>query len=181
MKNDFDIEFVKLKNGIHSFEYRLNDLFFEEFANSEINGANVNVKLEITKSDSLMIADLHCDGVLKLACDRCLGTLDYPVTTQFKTIYHLNAAVEKIDEASEVNVDIVYLNASQYKINVATSIYESFLPALPMVKKCEDVANGRCDEDMLQRLSKEYTDLSQPESSDPRWDELKKWLEQNKK
>ncbi len=178
--NNFDIEFVKLENGIHSFQYEIDGSFFESFKNLDIQGAHVDVRVSLNKTESVLYFDIQGKGYLNFQCDRCLSEIQYPVNTDFKVVYHLNAVESKIDEAQEVNLDVFYLSGTQYKVNIADSIYESFLSEIPMVKRCDDVENNECNAEMIDCLEDLEENKEGKNEIDPRWEELKKLLNKEK-
>jgi uncharacterized metal-binding protein YceD (DUF177 family) len=177
---EFEIEFVKLENGIHLFEYQINASFFDFFKNIDINSANVLVKLELNKLDNVLQIFIQGAGVLQMTCDRCLGNVDYPVDNEFTVIYNLNAAEDKTEEAHHVNMDLFYVKGSQFSVNVAESIYQSFLTEIPMVKRCDDIDNGACDDEMINKIENLERSNEQKLDIDPRWDDLKKLLNKEK-
>ena len=181
MMGDFDIEHVKLQNGNHQYTYELDGTFFELFKNDQVLNADLKTEANVDKTASMAVVDISTKGRIGLQCDRCLESLDYPVETSFKVIYHLNSEFSKVNEAEEVGLDIVYLTANDFKFNIAKSIYESFLPALPMVKNCDDLKEKPCNQDILTHLehSNKSEKTNKQETTDPRWDDLKKLL--NKK
>jgi len=178
---EFDIEFVKLKNGIHHFEYPIDIAFFDFFKNQDINSARVVLKVTLDKMDTLLRLDINGDGFIGLICDRCLSDVEYPVNNHFKVIYHLNAIENRIDEAQEVNLDVFYLSGAQFKINIAESIYQSFLTEIPMVKRCDDIEGKVCSNDMLEALDSLEDSTDAKNEIDPRWEELKKLLNKKEK
>ena len=178
---EFDIEFVKLKNGIHRFEYQINRSFFDFFKNQEIIAADVQVLAVLNKLDNMIQVDIDGLGTLGFTCDRCLGGVNYPVKSQFKVIYHLNSVENKTDEATEVNLDIMYLSGSQFKLNIGESVYQSFLSTIPFVKRCDDVEGQKCNEEMLKRLDSLEDSKESTNETDPRWEELKKLLNKKEK
>jgi len=178
---EFDIEFVKLKNGIHQFEYQLNGSFFDFFKNQEVKNASISVKAVMNKFDNLLQVDIEGTGTIDLICDRCLSDVTYPVENNFKSIYHLNSIEEKIDEAQEVNLDVFYLSGSQFKINISESIYQSFITEIPMVKRCDDVEENECNPEMLDKIDSLEEAKSDGNEIDPRWEELKKLLNNKEK
>jgi uncharacterized metal-binding protein YceD (DUF177 family) len=181
MMEEFDIEFVKLKNGIHQFEYQLNKSFFDFFKNQEVNNAIISVKAVLNKFDNLLQVDIEGTGNIEMTCDRCLSDVSYPVENRFKSIYHLNSIEEKIDEAQEVNLDVYYLSGSQFKINISESIYQSFITEIPMVKRCDDIDGKECNPDMLDKIDSLEETNSDKNEIDPRWEELKKLLNNKEK
>jgi uncharacterized metal-binding protein YceD (DUF177 family) len=74
---------------------------------------------------------------------------------------------------------LIYLRSSDFELNLASSIYESFLPCIPMVKSCEALENKDCD-DSVTRIINQNGD-NQEESVDPRWDKLKQLLNKKEK
>lgn len=177
---EFEIEFVKLENGIHSFEYQINAAFFDFFNNVDINTADVKVKLELNKLDNVLQFFIEGSGILKMTCDRCLSDVNYPVENDFTVIYHLNAAEDKMEEAHHVNMDLVYIKGNQFSVNVAESIYQSFLTEIPMVKRCDDVENGTCNDEMINKIEDLDSSNDQKNENDPRWDGLKKLINKEK-
>ena len=177
---EFEIEFVKLENGIHLFEYQINETFFDFFKNIDINAARVSVKLELNKLDNVLQIFIEGSGILQMTCDRCLGDVIYPVDNDFTVIYNLNAAEDKIEEAHHVNMDLFYVKGNQFSVNVAESIYQSFLTEIPMVKRCDDIENGAWNDEMINKIENLESSNEQKLESDPRWDDLKKLLNKEK-
>ena len=58
-KKEFFIPFVGLKEGKHTFEYQINNTFFESFGYEEFNGAEIPVKAVLTKTSTMMELDLN--------------------------------------------------------------------------------------------------------------------------
>jgi uncharacterized protein len=177
----FDIEFVKLKNGIHTFQYEIGKPFFDFFQNSEIQGAKMMFTATLNKNDTTMVVDLHGTGTLDFHCDRCLKVHAYQVIPEFKILYHLNSIDNIKNEGVELNVDVFYLTSSTFKVNISESIYESFLPVIPMVKKCEDIPGLECDPDIIDWLDSEKNTQGEQTDTDPRWDALKNLLNKKEK
>lgn len=73
----------------------------------------------------------------------------------------------------------MYLSGAQFKLNIAESVYQSFLSTIPFVKRCDDVEGQQCNEEMLERLDSLEDSKENTNETDPRWEELKKLL--NKK
>ena len=46
---DFDIEFVGLKLGLHDFEYKIENTFFQDIDFIDFNNINVVVKVRLVK------------------------------------------------------------------------------------------------------------------------------------
>jgi uncharacterized metal-binding protein YceD (DUF177 family) len=167
----FAIEFVKLQDGKHQFDYQLNSTFFEHFDNHDIQEAELTVELDIERNGNLMIADLFTSGIIFESCDRCLSKIGLPIESEFKIIYHLNSNHENNEnEIKDLTTDVIYLNPVEFKINISQAVYESSLMALPMIKNCDDLEVKPCDEAMLKKIEH----INQGETQvDPRWEKLK--------
>ena len=63
LKN-YDIDFVKLKFGQHSFDYEIDDSFFSVKDHSLVKQGNVNVHLLIDKKDRLMNFTFSIEGIV---------------------------------------------------------------------------------------------------------------------
>ena len=51
---EFNIQFVGLKEGKHTFEYSIDNKFFETFNYNEFESSVVNVELSFTKKTTLL-------------------------------------------------------------------------------------------------------------------------------
>ena len=85
------VEFVKLQDRQHQFDYQLDKTFFEHFDNHDIQEADLKVEMDIVRNGNLMIADLYTSGIISDSCDRCLSKIGLPIEAEFKIIYHLNS------------------------------------------------------------------------------------------
>lgn len=166
----FDIEFVKLKDGIHEFSYRLEKKFFEVFENEDVLASDIVVKAVLEKSANLMNLSLQLKGKVDVSCDRCLVPLSVLVDTGHHVLYKM---LPETDEAQKHD-DWVVLTQQDYKINLGQDCYETTLLSLPMIRNCDELEIKPCNLQMLAKLN----DLSgeSEEQSDPRWDKLKELL-----
>jgi uncharacterized metal-binding protein YceD (DUF177 family) len=169
----FTVEFVKLADGHHEFDYEIDKTFFEYYENHDIVDAHLKVEMDIHKTGNMMIADIFTQGIFKLPCDRCLTELSLPVEAEFKLIYHLNADhITEIEVINDLDSDVVYLTPQEFKINIAQAIYESSLMDIPMIKTCDDFSENSCDQFMLDKLNGTSSESTHVQV-DPRWEKLK--------
>jgi uncharacterized metal-binding protein YceD (DUF177 family) len=176
--NYFNLAFVKLTNGEHQMTFEVNDSFFEYFGNQEISGASVTLLASIIKSDSMLVIDLKGNGSLVSTCDRCLNAVRFNVKPDFKVIAHMNSSEVETVSNDDVNLQLIYLRSSDFELNLASSIYESFLPCIPMVKSCETLENKDCDDSVTRIINQ---DGNNDDSVDPRWEKLKQLLNKKEK
>ena len=75
--------------GERSFRFHADTEFFQEFDNTEILNADVDVEVRVVKSGTKAEAELHLTGFVTVPCDRCLEPLQVPVeedpSEEFKT------------------------------------------------------------------------------------------------
>ena len=165
------------------YQYQLDNEFFLDLDAPEVQKGQVNVTLKVRKTSGIYQLDFHTEGKVIVICDRCLDEMDQPIETEDQLKVKLGA------EYSEME-DIVVIPEEEGYINVAWFIYEFIALSIPM-KHVH--APGKCNKDMVSKLSKhlrvsgddeeEFEDMEdivdEPREIDPRWNELKKILDNN--
>lgn len=172
MKNtekDFIIPFIGLKLGVHTFEFEIEDTFFEELEYSLIHAGKLKATLELEKKETMMIAYFQVAGSVSTDCDRCNSPMDLNLKGEFTLIYKFG-----LEESDDEN--LVVLHPDEYELNVKDPIYELMTISLPP-RKIHPV--GECDEEMW-NLLQTYTlnagvddedDLDDEDWDDEDWDD----------
>ena len=167
---NYSIPFTGLALGRHLFEYDITDAFFDEFDYSLVKKANLKCQVELEKQETMMILNFHISGTVDATCDKCLS--QYP---QFLDIQEQQIAKFSDEEIAEDD-EIITLGKSEHEIMLAGLIYEYINVAVPFITRCDDEGNtAYCDKEMLAELNKLTENNEQDESTDPRWDALKKF------
>lgn len=178
----YEIDVIRLKDGRHAFKFEVGDKFFEYYqANDWLNGANIEVDVNLTKTVSVMEVDFHIHGTVNLTCDRSLEPFDEPLDLHEKVVYKYGPVEEEISE------DVFMITKDTPSVNVAQLIYEYILLALPAKKihpdyRTAEEEDGEFEseiESFMDELEEEDEIPSDEEESkeervDPRWDILKK-------
>ena len=166
------------------YKYQLDNQFFLDLDAPEVQKGQVNVTLKVRKTSGVYQLNFHTEGKVVVICDRCLDEMDQPIETEDQLKVKLGA------EYSEME-DIVVIPEEEGYINVAWFIYEFIALSIPM-KHVH--APGKCNKDMVSKLSKhlrvsgddeddddflEEDSSNEPQTIDPRWNELKKILDNN--
>ena len=177
---------VELKNMLTDtaeIVYQLDNQFFLDLDAPDVQKGQVNVVLKVRKTSGIYQLDFHTEGKVIVICDRCLEEMEQPIETDDRLKVKLGADFAEID-------DMVVVPEEDGYINVAWFIYEFIALSIPM-KHVH--APGKCNKDMVNKLSKhlrvsgddeeefdgmEDTD-DKPQEIDPRWNELKKILDNN--
>ncbi len=169
---DFTIPFKGLGLGAHSFDFQVDQKFFEFFNYSELESGNLRVDLILDRQISHMSLDFHFHGTVRTVCDRCLDEMDYPLDFKESLVIKLG---DEIPDARHIGEDVPVISHHETEINVAQFVFEFIVLALPPRKVHPDDADGNptCDPEMLEKLD-EYLAPDSPEGeTDPRWDALK--------
>jgi uncharacterized metal-binding protein YceD (DUF177 family) len=167
---DYIIQFVQLGNGSHQFDYQLEETFFANFENTSINKASISASVTLYKEQPNMFnLFFSIEGTVKAECDRCLDEFDLPVQNTFDLL------VKQTDKDKENEFDITYIPYSEYQFNIAKYLFDICLLAIPITKKCEDSIEKSCNPVVVEKL-KELDINNQSKESDPRWEELKKLI-----
>ena len=177
---------VELKNMLTDtveIVYQLDNQFFLDLDAPDVQKGQVKVVLKVRKTSGIYQLDFHTEGKVIVICDRCLDEMEQPIETDDRLKVKLGADFAEID-------DMVVVPEEDGYINVAWFIYEFIALSIPM-KHVH--APGKCNKDMVNKLSKhlrvsgededeidgmEDTD-DKPQEIDPRWNELKKILDNN--
>ena len=168
---EYSIKFKGLKDGIHVFNYEVDDRFFEKFEKSEVEKADITIKLTLNKRPQYLELDFDLAGIVNVQCDRCLDYFNLPIEYQGRLyVKFVSEATEVHDETS----DMVVMSQGESELNIAQYIYEFIILSLPYQRVHPDDENGEsmCNEEMLKRLEDYEIDESD-NSIDPRWEKLK--------
>jgi len=157
----FDIPFVGLNLGSHSYDFKVDKAFFDLFEYCAINDGFFDVQLELDKKENMLILDFNLSGSVTDDCDRCGGEMTFPAS------YTDRIYIQFGNEESD-NENIIFYPINAHKINIATLIEEFAVLSLPVRKLHKD---GQCDEKALERL--EELNKQDPQEIDPRWEKLK--------
>ena len=166
------------------YEYQLDNQFFADLDAFEVQKGQVNVSLKVRKTSGVYQLDFHTEGKVIVICDRCLDEMEQEVESDDRLRVKLGEEFSEID-------DMVVVPEEDGYINVAWFIYEFIALSIPM-KHVH--APGKCNKEMVGKLSKhlrikgddeeDLDDVDEFASDelqviDPRWNELKKILDNN--
>lgn len=177
-----------MKENSCNYEYSLNDDFFAALETTDIHKGNLKVNLAVKKGIATFSLDFHIEGIVVVSCDRCLDDMEVPVDTDNSLKVKFGAAYSDDDE-------IITIDEEDGCIDVAWNIYEFIALSLP-IKHVH--APGECNEEMMGALSQHLRVTSDEEDEelydeengenpdegelreiDPRWNALKKILNNN--
>lgn len=171
---EYTIPFVGLKQGLHQFEFQIENTFFEHFEYDEFNASAINVALEFNKKTTMLELQFTATGTVNVNCDLTNEPFDLPIKNEFFLVVKFG------EEYNDENEELLILPYGEYEVNVQQYIYELIVLAIPPKRVHPGVKNGTLQSDILEKLEelspKEKTIVNEDEETDPRWDKLKNLL-----
>jgi len=170
----YTLPFSGLKEGIHLFDFAVDDRFFAEFEESEISKGSVTVQVKLEKRSTYLRLNFILKGEVELICDRCLDYYLQPIKSSYPMLVKFSET--ETDDGDEV----IYIHPGAHEVEVANLIYEFIVLSIPIRHVHPDGKKGEshCNPEMLHKLD-EYKapDLTDNTPVDPRWNDLKKIID----
>lgn len=175
-KKEFVIPFVGLKLGKHTFGYQVDNAFFESFGYGEFNGAAIEVKAVLDKMSTMMELNIDAKGTVNVNCDLTNEPYDQGISGALQLVIKFGEAFSDEDD------EILILPHGEHQFNIAQYVYEMLVLAVPQKRTHPGVLDGTLKSEALEKLQelqpRETNEAK--DSTDPRWDGLKKFLTDNK-
>ena len=188
----YNVDLKNLTPGIHEFEYLLENKFFVDIDGDQVQKGKVKVHLTVKRSSMMFEMNFQIEGVVMVPCDRCLDDMEIPIDT------HNRLVVKFGKEYAEESDEVVVIPEDEGAINLAWFLYEFIALAIPM-KHVH--APGKCNKAVSSKLHKHLRTKADEDDAedeifiegedalpggdveetqiDPRWNELKKILDNN--
>jgi uncharacterized metal-binding protein YceD (DUF177 family) len=194
----FDSYKILLKTlpiGNHTIDYTLDTEYFKKIDGPEVQKGKVMAKVLVKNTGTNYELNFDLDGVIQVPCDRCLDDMDLSISHQSRLIVKFGS------NYAEEGEDIIIIPEVEGEINIAWFLYEFIALSIP-IKHVH--APGKCNRMMSSKLKKHLAksledeedddeldmefddsepviDFEEPDSqqTDPRWDELKKIIDNN--
>ncbi len=160
------IIFTGLKDGSHSFNYKLGADFFKACGEEEFLGGAVDVQVALDKNSHLLVATIHVDGTVDMLCDHCNALMHQRVQGDQRQIFKLTGEEESDED------ELVGLDPRAHEINLTHYIYECITLHLP-IRHVHSA--GECDPAVTDALDNVLVN----HEPDPRWAKLNE-LKKNK-
>jgi uncharacterized metal-binding protein YceD (DUF177 family) len=172
---DFLIPFVGLKLGKHSFEYQINNTFFENFDYNEYDNSEIKVNLVFDKKSTHLELNFKHKGFVNVPCDATGEMFDLAIKGKIRLIVQFG------EEFNNDNEELLILPHGEFQINISQYIYEMIVLSVPQRRVHPGIKDGTLKSKALDKLKelqlKEVKkENKQQDDIDPRWDKLKKLL-----
>ena len=169
--SEFLIPFIGLKDGIHRFDFKIKNTFFEGFDFLDFQNARIQVALIFEKKSTLLELNFTAKGEVTVPCDVTTELFKLPIDTAFRLVVKFGL-VENFDDD-----EILILSHGSHEIQVAQYIFEMIVLSVPQKKVHPGIADGTLKSEILEKLKNlQPQEKSSSEVTDPRWDKLKDLL-----
>ena len=181
--DSYKIDLKNMRTDVAEYQFALDEAF-EAVEGTLVRSGKADADLKIRESGGAYVFAFHIKGTVHVPCDRCLDDMDVEIETERMLTVKLGE--EYADEG-----DMMILPYEDAILNVAWIIYEFIVLEVPLTHVHEP---GHCNVEMMEALaahlvtSSEKPDGSEEEKStdeesdkpvDPRWNKLKKILDNN--
>ncbi len=165
---DYKIPFRGLKEGKYKYDFSLDNKFFENFPESEMNEGKLEAHVELVKRSTGMECFFTIIGTVIVPCDRCLDEYLENVDYSGKLFFEYG------DETYEISEELIVLSDAEDYLDMAEYFFEFINLSLPFQKLHPNDAKGNslCNHKMIDKLN-EFQGDNNNEIDDPRWDKLR--------
>jgi uncharacterized protein len=173
MSRVYTIPLSGLKEGHHTIDFEIDNEFFEIFEESEVKEGSLIAIIEMDKRSTHVDLIIRVSGSVRINCDRCLEQFSQPIDSENRLLVKFGKSIDDIDP------DIISVPADEHELNLQQQIYEFIMLALPIkrVHPSDKKGKSTCNPVMLKKLKELIID--EEKTNDPRWDELKKLMNDN--
>lgn len=170
---DFEIPFAGLKEGVHTFNYKIDDQFFEAFSEPDFCECAAEVKLTLDRKSGFLMLHFDVGGSAKVNCDKCGNLIKKELWDEFNMIIKIVEDPEKMNE-EETDPDIFYIGKNESHIDIENWIYEFVTLSIPMQRVCDQIGGPECNLEVLKKL-KTMEDNAPTSSTSEIWKGLEKF------
>ena len=169
--SEFLIPFIGLKDGLHRFDFKIDNKFFVGFDFLDFQNAHIQVSLIFEKKTTLLELNFSAKGQVTVPCDITTEPFKLPIDTAFKLVVKFGSVENDDDD------EILILPHGSHEIQIAQYIYEMIVLSVPQKKVHPGIAEGTLKSEILEKL-KDLQPQEKPisDETDPRWDKLKDLL-----
>ncbi len=160
-----------LKEGLHAYNFEIGDSFFGQFEESEIKKGDLAAEVELDKHASHLDIKIRISGDVVISCDRCLGIFSYSIESENRLLVKLGSKWDVDDP------DLLSIPVDEHELDLKQYLYEFIHLSLPLQRVHPDDNCGKstCDPEMLSKINEHTVS----DGTDPRWDKLKKLMNNN--
>jgi uncharacterized protein len=165
------IDLQRLSDGVNEFKFEPD---IRSFRYDDIHGDVRKVVVESTvyKADDSTSVNSHVEAIVDFECDKCLSLFTSIVQEDFVIYYTSDKETADNDDEDVVR----YLSSTAREIDLTEGLHTNLRLAFPMRIVCIEACKGLCSQCGC-NLNAEACDCKH-DNIDPRWEGLKKLLNQ---
>ncbi len=164
----FNVDLKALSQGDNILSFVLDDAFFEAIEAPIVRRGRLQTTLTIHRTEDYFDLDFHTEGLVTVACDRCLDDLEQPISADDHLVAKFGTAYSEDDE-------LVIVAENEGMLDVSWFIYQFVELSIPLRHVH---APGKCNPAMMKALEEHSAARSGVESVkssvDSRWAVLEK-------
>lgn len=167
-KDRYYIDVYGLKNGIHHFDFEIDDDFFMTHENSFSDKGKGIANVELEKTENHIKVTLDLDVNVNLICDRSLENFEYPIKITKSVIFKFG------EEEQELDVDLFMIPHETQRLNLGQHIFDYIGLSIPYKKLHPrfDVEEEKEEDELIFQTT--VPKKEEDKTVDPRWAALKK-------
>jgi len=169
---EFSIPFSGLKQGKHTFEYAINNTFFESFEYLEFNSTAITLTVVLNKMSTMLELEMNAAGSVNVNCDITSEPYDQEIEAVLELVVKFGDVYNDEDD------EILIVPHGEHQLNIAQYAYEMLVLAVPVKRVHPGVIDGTLKSEAIQKLEELQPKENKDNKGDidPRWDALKKLL-----
>ena len=166
--SQYVINISSLKEGVHEFEFSVENSLLEYFGYDDFNSCKIAVHVKLVKKSNMLELNFNSKGIININCFVSNEPFDYTQT------YIMDLVVKFGSELNNDNEELLILPKGTHEIDISQQLYEMIVLSLPLKIIHPGIENGTLESETINRLKK-YESNAQKNNSkiDPRWDKLK--------
>lgn len=184
----YKIQLKSLPEGVTEYRFHIDDKFFSEIDGPEVHKGNIDVLLQVNRKGDTFEMKFKLGGVAIVPCDRCLDDMETPIETE-------NTLSVKFGSGYSEEGEVLIVPENEGEVNIAWFLYEFVALEIPMkhvhpagkcnkkmssvLRKHSSRAISEGDEDDTAFVAEDDEFYEAASQNDPRWDELKKMIDEN--
>lgn len=161
--SEYNINFASLKQGIHLFDYEIDNTFFQLFDYNDFLSASFHVDLTLEKQSTMLLLEFNFKGKIFVPCDRCLDEVKLKIKGKENLI--IKFGNDNFNDTDE----IVTISENEHQFNIATHLYEFIQINLPQKRAHK---KKECNQEIIEQLKKIEVKENITQNIDPRWSKL---------
>ena len=167
---EYRIPFAGLGLGKHQFDFKVRDPFFESFDILDYRLFDVQVEMEMKKTERMLELLFHFKGSVELRCDLTDEPFSHEIDEEAEWIVKFGPAFNNDDE------EVLVLPYEAYEVDLSPFIRDIILLSIPMKRVHPGIEDGTLESEILDKLEELSPGGRRAEDeteTDPIWDKLK--------